>query len=79
MNPCLKMEEKCKKSVNKEFKITRKSNLLHQIMGEQTMKLKCDKPLFMTCYLIFVKKLREKEKSNLFFFSSNKQNGQSKV
>ena len=26
MNPCLKMEEKCNKSVNKEFKIMRKSN-----------------------------------------------------
>ena len=36
-------------------------------MGEQITKLKCDKLLFMTFYIIFVKKLREKEKSNLFF------------
>ena len=32
MNPCVKTEGKFNKSVNNEFKIMRKSNLLHQIM-----------------------------------------------
>ena len=32
MNPCVKTEEKCKKSVNNELKLMRKNNSLHQIM-----------------------------------------------
>ena len=38
MNPFVKTEGECNKSVNNEFKITRKSNSLHQIMSEQIMK-----------------------------------------
>ena len=32
MNPCVKKEEKCNESLNNEFKIMRKSNLLGQTM-----------------------------------------------
>ena len=33
MYPCVKTREECNESVNSEFKIMRKSNSLHQIMG----------------------------------------------
>ena len=32
MNPCVKKERKCNKSVNNEFKIMRQTDSLHQIM-----------------------------------------------
>ena len=32
MNPCMKTEGKCNKSVSNEFKVMRKNNPLYQIM-----------------------------------------------
>ena len=33
---------------------------------EQILKLKCDKLWFITCYIVFVKRMRNKEKNNFF-------------